>query len=172
MASVTVFVDDAVQGRFPGICVSSGAPADRRIRFEQRVGGSSPLLLLLIVLGPIGWLALLLLSGRGERLDVFLPVSDAITERWKNQRLHRQAALIGVAMTAVLVFTTGPSAFTLGSLAVAGVWALAAHTWLYVDGVGIDLGASRRWVTLKGVDESFAAAVRDEQANRPERSRY
>jgi hypothetical protein len=43
---------------------------------------------------------------------------------------------------------------------------------LYVDGVGIDLDASRRWVTLKGVDESFAAAVRDEQANRPERSRY
>jgi hypothetical protein len=164
MASVRVFVDDAVQGRLPSLCVSSGAPADRRRRVAQRVGGPNPALLLLVLLGPPGWILLLLLSGRGERLDMLLPVSDAVARRWEQRTWHRRLAVGATALGGAVLFVAGPSPITLGLTAAAAIWAFAAHFLLLMDGIGIHLDASRRWVTLKGVDQAFAAAVRAEQA--------
>jgi hypothetical protein len=166
MTSVRVFVDDAVQGRLPNLCASSGAPADQWRRFEQRVGGPNPALLLLVLLGPPGWILLLLLSGRGERLDVLLPVSDAVTRRWEQRLRHRRIAVSATVLGVVVVVLAGPSLVPLGLIAAAATWAFVAHFLVLMDGIGIDLDASRRWVTLKGVDEAFAAAVRAEQATR------
>jgi hypothetical protein len=166
VASVTVFVDDAVQGHFPDVCVSSGAPADRMARFEQRIGGSSPALLLLVFLGPVGWLLLLLLSGRGERLEVVLPVSNEVTERWRRLKQYRRIAVGTLALAFLNLLLNGPSLTSLVLVAATAAWALACHARMAFDGIGIHLDASRRWVTLKGVHKSFAASVRSEQANR------
>src|SRR4029450_2433849 len=62
MADVRVFVDDAVLGRLPDVCAKSGAPADGWLTVTETVGRSggiaTPWLLLLLILGPLGWLAL------------------------------------------------------------------------------------------------------------------
>jgi hypothetical protein len=166
MASVTVFVDEAVQGHFPRVCVSSGAPADREARFEQRIGGSSPALLLLVFLGPVGWLLLLLLSQRGERLEILLPVSNEVTERWRRLKQFRRIAVGAIALACLNVYFNGPSPTSLVLLIASATWGLACQVWVVYEGIGIHLDASRRWVTLKGVDDAFAAAVRAERANR------
>jgi hypothetical protein len=166
MASVTVFVDEAVQGRFPGICVSSGASADREARFEQRIGGSSPALLLLVLLGPVGWLLLLLLSQRGERLEILLPVSNEVAERWRRLTRYRRIAVGTTALAFLNLLLNGPSLTTLVLFNASVAGFVACHARVIFGGIGIHLDASRRWVTLKGVHKSFAASVRSEQANR------
>ena len=68
-----MFVDDAVLGRFPPVCAKTGAPADGWLSVTETVGRSggvaTPWLLLLLVLGPLGWVALLViaLAGSGQR---------------------------------------------------------------------------------------------------------
>ena len=57
MSTVTLFVDDAVQGHVPMVCVVTGAPADGIHRVEQSVGPPAWVFVLLL-LGPIGWIAL------------------------------------------------------------------------------------------------------------------
>jgi hypothetical protein len=166
MASVTVFVDEAVQGRFPGICASSGALADRKLRFEQRIGGSSPALLLLVFLGPVGWLLLLLLSQRGERLEILLPVSNEVTERWRRLKLYRRIAVGTLALAMLNLLLNGPSLTSLVLFNASWVWVLTCQARVVFGGIGIHLDASRRWVTLKGVHKSFAASVRAQQTNR------
>jgi hypothetical protein len=66
MAAVRVFVDDAVLGRFPPVCAKTGMPSDGRLAVTTTVGGSgrvsAPWLILLVLLGPIGWVALAVLA--------------------------------------------------------------------------------------------------------------
>ncbi len=94
MASVTVFVDDAVRGRFPPVCAYTGAETRRLARVDARVGG------------PSGWVWLLLLGGPPG-------------------------------------------------------WALLVLILVCFDGIDVDLDASRRWVTIRGVHHRFAAATAD-----------
>ena len=75
MATVSVFVDDAVRGRLPHICVETGLPADGKLVVEQSRGGIG-FAWLLIFLGPIGWIALVVVAvlARRETLAVRAPV--------------------------------------------------------------------------------------------------
>ena len=101
MSSVTVFVDDAVQGRLPNVCVSSGEPADGLHRIHTPIGGSSGWLWLLIFLGPIGWIAMVAVSlaSRSRDLVVRLPYSQGA--------LDRDRAAFRAAVTAAGVFVAG-----------------------------------------------------------------
>lgn len=170
MARVTVFVDDAVRGALPPVCVRTGAPATEHATVDSRVGGASPLAVLLIFLGPIGWIALLVLGGRSETLVARLPVSDAVVTLWDRWRRVRLAsAAVVLAGLVLLVFTAGASGWMRVSLLVAGAGfagTVVAGVRLWSCGVGVDLDASRRWVTLRGVHPAFVDAVRLRDAAR------
>ncbi len=181
MSEATVFVDDAVTGHLPMVCVRTGAPADGLHRISQRYGGLSGWAALLIFLGPVGWivLAVLAATSRTRDLTVRLPYSRAGLEREASD--FRTALVAGAVMVAAGAVTLllvvnnrdGWSAvaqaialLAAGTALVAAVATVAFAARYSGRRPGIDLDASGRWVTLRGVDRAFAAAVRDEQVAR------
>ncbi|MGH8998598.1 MAG: hypothetical protein ACRDY7_04335 [Acidimicrobiia bacterium] len=52
MAHVTVFVDDAVRGRLPAVCVKDGTPAQGRLAVSQTIGDGTRLGVAAV---PPGW---------------------------------------------------------------------------------------------------------------------
>lgn len=165
MAAVEVFVDDAVRGRLPQVCVKTGEPADLDIVTSRSVGErTTSLVWLLVFLGPLGWLALFLFLALGpgpERLTVRLPYTRAA---WDRERHRRQIwILLGMAgVVAWLVALVDRQLLPLVWLAAgAGLLLAAFVVWslAYFDDIGISLDASRRWVTLTRVHEKFAAAA-------------
>ncbi|HEX6422555.1 MAG TPA: hypothetical protein VFZ79_03705 [Acidimicrobiales bacterium] len=147
---------------------------------------STPVLLLLLVVGPIGWLALLFLAlaspDRSEQLAVQVPWTtdtqagvDALRRR--RRYAWALAAIAAVASFAMVATAAGPVAgpgmtarvvqsivLLVGVAAVAV--ALAAEWRLGRRAVRVDLDASRRWVTLGNVHPAFARAVRADQRRR------
>ena len=164
MAAVTVFVDDAVRGRFPPVCAATGAPASRLVRVDSQVGGPSPLVWLLLLAGPPGWVLLVVLLAccRTESLSVSVPYSDEVLARARRvRRVRWVSALVAVCAAAVAVsgWLLLVSVWLTLALAAAMV-AVVAHGVLVFDGVSTQLDASRRWVTIGGVHADFANAVR------------
>lgn len=165
MAAAKAFVDDAILGRLPQVCVKTGHPADMEVRRTTTVGGfGSGLWLLLLFLGPPGWLALVvvaLLGPRQEALTVRLPYTRVAWDA-ERQRSYRVVALAVFGFAALAVAVLARGLFPLMWVA-AGCLALLAAFFLgsvaYFDDVGISLDASRRWVTLTRVHPTFAAAA-------------
>ena len=181
MAEVTVFVDEAVLGRLPRLCSKRGTPTGSRLRTVEEVGRSNRLgvLWLLVLAGPLGWIALLFLASRdaGEHLAVEVPMSDgAYDELAAAQRLRWVALASGaVALVALLLLgswaqlqTTGVVLLATAAVATVVVVCIAERR-IGRASVGVSLDASRRWVTLAGVHPDFAAACREQQAERPVR---
>jgi hypothetical protein len=84
MAEVTVFVDDAVLGRLPAICVKDGVATTDRLTLDQDVGWSPGfgLACLLLLAGPLGWIGLFVLGAvGGDSLTVTLPYSEVAHNR-------------------------------------------------------------------------------------------
>jgi hypothetical protein len=167
---VTVFVDDAVRGRLPDICVKDGVPTRGRTRVTEEIGRSNRLgvLWLLVLAGPIGWLALLFLLSRdsGEYLTVELPYSDGaharLTAAYRLRTVARRVAVFGgLGLLAVTLLAHLQAAgFALIILTV-GAGAIAMVVADYRIGrvlVAVRLDASRRWVALRNVHPAFAAA--------------
>ena len=167
MASVSVFVDDAVLGRLPKVCAKTGAPSDGLQRIDQARGGLGAAWVLLL-LGPIGWVIFLVvaLTSRPEVLTVRVPMSTDALEHERRLSRARRAIVAG----ALLILAAGlleleplPVKTWLGFALVAGIAAIAVQLVLSFDRVDIRLDASRRWVTLSGVDARFASEVRAQQ---------
>ncbi|MGI9023105.1 MAG: hypothetical protein ACR2HV_07735 [Acidimicrobiales bacterium] len=170
MASATVFVDDAVLGRLPGICAQDGVATTSRFRIVEEIGGSARLgiLWLLILAGPLGWIVLLFLAGRdsGEHLAVEVPYSQAAYDRFvKGRRLWKGAIVLGaVAVVGLLWLTAWANLGTAGALLAfvclfaAMVTVLIGQWRMSTNLVGVRLDASRRWVTLTNLHPAFAAA--------------
>src|SRR5579872_339974 len=81
VASTRVFVDDAVLGHLPPVCVKDGIPTSDSLVLTENVGGRTGLGIawLLLLVGPLGWLGLLILSASrqsGDILTVTLPYSE------------------------------------------------------------------------------------------------
>ena len=179
MSTVTVFVDDAVQGHLPMVGATDGAPAEGLHRIHLTVGGPSLLLLLLIFVGPIGWIMLIALSASrsGRAFTVRLPYTHAALRR--ERTTYRAAVVAGAVFlgsaTAWVFAMTGPSPrsnvretmiLLLGAGAIAALVATVALGARYsLARPGIELDASGRWVTLRGVHPAFAAAC--DAARRP-----
>ncbi len=163
-AEVTVFVDDAVRGRFPHVCAKTGTPSAAYWRIDQPISGLG-LAWLLLLLGPIGWVAFLVLAAVKDRevVSVRLPYSDEAAERLTELRRSRTIAALLVPVPLLGIFA-------LGSLVPVAVWfvfagAIAAlAVWFQIriatERVTVSLDASRRWVTLGNVSPAFASAVR------------
>jgi hypothetical protein len=176
MAAVTVFVDRAVQGHLPGVCVIDGVGTAGRLTFHETVGDGARLGVawLLLLAGPLGWLGLLVIaavqSGRGEVLTVRLPYSAPAADRLHAaRRLARSGWALVVAGTVLALAMAAVSwrpmyeSLLLGAALAAGVAGLVAvgvGQWRVGRlTVGITLDASRRWVTLAGVHPAFASAA-------------
>jgi len=163
MATVTVFVDQAVHGDLPRMCARTGRPTDELAWFERPVGRRSSAMYLLVLLGPVGWLALLALvaTERRETLRVRLPYS---AEAWRDDRRYgRWAAGSFVGGAAVLlaygVVGTGPGGgwVVVGAGLILGGMAIAAMRRAQDPDFSMD--ASRRWVTLTHVHPAFVTAT-------------
>jgi hypothetical protein len=168
MASVEVFVDDAVRGRLPAVCAATGAPADGRLRIDQVTGGLAAAWLL-IFLGPLGWIVLVVLAvtSRREVLRVRLPWSEVAADRERRlvrTRLVSICSAIGFALLLVLRWV--PLLDPLWAIAVVagGVATVVSQFRLSRQTVHIHLDASRRWVTLTNVHPTFAKAVEHQSA--------
>jgi hypothetical protein len=174
--AVTVFVDDAVLGRLPQICVTDGVETDDRIVQRIEVGGRGlGVASLLVLAGPIGWLGLALVSlGRRPRevLTVELPMSEPAYLRLRAARrrdslagVEAAIAAIGLLLAVVVPWNGAPilRPFVALALAAAVVAAVVdkvrAYRRLRSMSVECDLDASRRWVTIYGAHPAFVAAA-------------
>jgi hypothetical protein len=184
VAEVRVFVDDAVQGTLPNVCAKDGVATTDRLRFRDELGDRAGLGVawLLLLLGPLGWLGLVVISvmrsGRSEVLTVELPVSEPAYQRLRAaRRLRRNAVVAAVLAGAVcllaLAFRSGSwspwlvlAMVALAVVVVASVVLLIADSRVRAAVVGLDLDASRRWVTLSRVHPAFAAACQAQQRER------
>ncbi|MGQ0830433.1 MAG: hypothetical protein ACT4OV_02030 [Microthrixaceae bacterium] len=193
MAEVTVFVDDAVRGTLPSVCVKDGvatadqlAVRDELFRDGDRAGLGVAWLLLL--LGPLGWIGLLLMlisrGQRGEVLTVQVPMTEAAYQRLRAaRRLGRNALVVGVVSGGVAVMAAGSALGNADAIAsrtfalLAGLTLVGAIVARFVADrrernatIGVDLDASRRWVTLSRVHPAFAAACQAHHQRQVERT--
>lgn len=166
--AVTVFVDDAVRGDFPPICARSGRYTEEIVRYQRRTSTWSAWTVLLLFLGPPGWivaLVLLLMSSGGETLTVRLPYHPDEFARDRRLRNLKWTAVTVAAVSVVGAFAlvgTGPGGVWVAiGLAALGVL-LVLMAWQRFDDIGFELDASRRWVTFRRVHPAFIDAV---QAN-------
>ena len=164
MASITVFADRAVRGDLPHVCVRTGQSSEIWVQVREAVGGLGAAAWILVLLGPLGWIALAILSTVGtgrEMLTVRLPYSHEAWDRLIRRRRIRFAG--GLWALGVLgAIAVGVVSAHFWSLAAAGAGLLvatAAQVMLSFDEVGVSLDATRRWVTLMGVHQAFADAA-------------
>jgi len=181
MEAVTVFVDDAVLGELPPVCVITGARTNDRLTFTQDVGGRTGLGVawLLVLAGPLGWIGLLVIASMrpgGESLTVTLPYSEDAHLHMKRARRVRTLAtlvMLGAAVTALLSLQRGSTdarllALGLAVVAVGGLIRVVIES-VHVNKatVRLSLDASRRWLTLSGVHGNFVAAVQRDEHSSP-----
>ncbi len=173
MANVTVFVDDGVLGNLPEVCAVTGIPTGDKLTFRKQVGGSTGLGVawLLVLAGPLGWLgiAAMALFRRGaEYLTVTLPYSENVQLRRVQAEKAQLKAMVVMVVALVLAFVAfvqesyGSDLLALG-LAAIGVGALVTMVMcarrIHHLSVQLTLDASRRWLTLWGVNPEFVLAV-------------
>jgi hypothetical protein len=190
MAQVTVFVDDAVRGTLPSICVKDGVATVDRLVIRDQPGDRAGLGVawLLLLAGPLGWLGLLIISfargGRAEVLTVEVPMSEPAYQRIRAaRRLRRRAVVVGVlagvlAMVSLTGDRTSGGAFEGAALGlIAAVVVVGAVITLFVADhggtnatIGVDLDASRRWVTLSRVHPAFVAACQAQEQRQVQRT--
>ena len=162
MRTVRVFVDDAVEGRLPPVCVLTGAEADSYRAVRRRIGGIGAGAWLLVLLGPVGWLLIALVdlaSGRTEFLTVLLPYEADAWNRLERDRHMRFIAGLGAFVAGALVLTRWAPWLWVAALVSALAMYLVMQTRLSRVETNLDLDASRRWVTISGISEAFAEAA-------------
>ncbi len=171
MADVTVFVDDAVTGALPAVCAKDGTATGDRMRVRSDVGGTAGLGVawLLLLAGPLGWLGLLVISGSkgssGDVLTVDLPISEPAYQRVRAARALRGRACLagmlgGASVLAAAMVGDGWMLMPIAAavVVIAIVVLFVAESRINRSLVGVELDASRRWVTLSKVHPAFVAA--------------
>ena len=169
MAAVSVFVDDAIRGHLPLVCAKTGEPADLVVRMRQPVGGGfTPVAWLLLLLGPVGIVALVVLAVAWpqEQLTVRIPETEASFQHERQLERWRLAALgAGVVVPFLGILGVGMFPFLWLAAGVAFFVAAGALTWmLWRQSIGVSIDVTRRWVTLTGVHPAFAEAVQRQEA--------
>lgn len=165
MTAVSVFVDDAIRGDLPMVCVKTGQPADFLVRMRQPVGGGIPgWVWFLFFFGPLGIFGLLvaaLFSPGTEYLTVRIPESEASfqserqLERWRLAALGAGSLLLVFGALQLGMFPHVWLVLGLACFMFAGVL-----TWMHWrQRIGVSIDVTRRWVTLANVHPSFAEAL-------------
>jgi hypothetical protein len=178
MATAIVFIDDAVLGRLPSVCAKTGVETVDHLNITVPVGGSDGLGVawLLLLAGPFGWIGLgvYAMGRRSETITVRLPYSDAAYAQLSQaRRVRRNAGLASLALFVLGLFLLIPQTFTsrvgAAALAVLGLGMLISYLAQTFHckrlAVRVALDGSRRWVTLSGVSDVFAEAVRRSEAD-------
>ena len=148
------------QRSLPEVCAATGEPADWLLNLEAR-SPASPLWLLLVFLGPLGWLLLLAVALRGNPgTSVDVPVSQKVMDDVREKR-RRWWIMLGAMAAAVMAFGVMASSQLFPAAWMVFIPVIALGIWtglvqphrirLSIDGVGL--------VTLRNVDPAFVAAV-------------
>lgn len=173
MAEVTVFVDAAVLGTLPPVCVKEGSATHDRLTIDSEISGGAGLGVawVLVLFGPIGWVGLIaiaLMRRPSDLLTVRLPFSEHAYQRYRLARRMRRTWFIGAFVLAVVALVSDRALHPLGAFAgvLLGLCALGSFVGGLVEWhgvrsatVGVELDASRRWVTLTRVHPAFAQAA-------------
>lgn len=148
------------QRDLPRVCAVTGRTADWLLTLEARKS-ANPLSLLLLFLGPLGWLILLFVAlGGADGTTVDVPVSQNVMDKVREKRRRWWIMLVGMAAAVVLfgmaassqLFPAGWMVFILPiGLAVWTGLVQPHKIRLRLDGAGL--------VTLRNVHPSFVAAV-------------
>ncbi|HEY3845036.1 MAG TPA: hypothetical protein VGL48_17455 [Acidimicrobiales bacterium] len=176
MAEVTVFIDDAVRGTLPALCIKEGVPTGDRLTVSERVSGSAGLGVawLLILFGPLGWLVLFIIACTHRPADYVtanLPFSEFAYRRMtvarRMMRTWTGLSLASAVLALVLLMYESPAA--VATSVALGVFFVAALVSSFVEAhrlrlakVGLGLDASRRWLTISGVHPDFARAAQEQ----------
>ena len=173
MANVTVFVDDAVLGNLPSVCVIEGVTTADKLTFRQPVGGRTGLGVawLLVLAGPLGWLGLVVIASfrqSADYLTVTLPYSEKVQSLRVKAERTRLTATVAMLVAVVLAFVAliqrssryDLVALGLACIGVGALYSFVMHTIrVHHLSIQLELDASRRWLTLCGVNPEFALAV-------------
>ena len=157
-----VSIDDFEDGIVPMVCASSGRPAAGLYRIRLIRTPMWPLLL--VLLGPLGWIAIPIACYFSRTTVVgYLPFTEAAQQRMRIARRHAlQLAGLSAAVGVVLVINAAGYGQTL--LGWAGLGSLVvALAFLWRAGrppgsVGGRPEPGHRWVTVTSVSAEFAAA--------------
>ena len=167
-----IHVDDLAVGAGPPVCAITGVPTDHWVGVSSSEGGFQAWWLVLVLFGPIGWVALLILAAvarRPSRVSGVLPISpEALTRYNAAVALSQRAiAIAGVALVAWvgLVIWNGagieaPAMLAMGALVGIGtvVW-LGASIVAPFRWIDLQLDGSGRWVTITRAHPDYAAAL-------------
>jgi hypothetical protein len=155
-----VFVDDYVMGRLPAVCAVTGSPTDDQIKFRSRIDRLSPAVtILLILLGPPGWLGLIVIGLTGPTLVGWLPYSITEAVRRKDQRRFVAiGTLAGVLGLLVLAGALDTPIFASLALPLLFLGVIVFGLCLYRE-PRIGLDASGRWVSIRRTHPNLAAAA-------------
>jgi hypothetical protein len=175
VAEVTVFIDDAVLGEFPPLCIKEGVPTTDRLNWREPVNRLG-LAWFLLLFGPLGWLCLWLFASWGGQVSAKVPFCEYAYRRLKvAQRMLTiwmtfavVSYLLALAAVAVHTRVSFAVAAALGAGALGATVKAVLENWrLRSLGIRLRLDGSRRWVTISGVHPAFAEAVVARRATVP-----
>lgn len=162
--ATTVFVDDYIAGRTPGICVITGEPTADRLTVRTEVDGPSAAWFVLILFPLIGWLilAVVLASARRSYLTGTLALSAAAYQHLR--RTRRTALGVAAGGLGLLLLAGTGLVDVVDSVAVVVAMAMmigGVVTYWVIESRSprVRLDASRRWVSIQQVHPNFVAAV-------------
>ena len=174
MATIELRVDDFEDGVLPWVCASSGEPVTARYGFRATHSSAWPVLLL--VAGPVGFVAMVVvmallhghvdgwlpLSDRAHEAVPRLPPSGAPTPGRGARRERRRGRAPGVVGLDHVAGRRGPR----GSVSIG--WC-AATVFRPEGSLGLRLSRNGRVVTIVDASEEFAAAYRAQEERRVRR---
>lgn len=174
MAEVKVFVQDAMAGNLPAVCVKDGTSAVGVLPVRAQIdSGTAGLgwVWLLLFLGPPGWLALMVVvlwRRPSGGVVVQVPYSSGARRRLVRTRVTERVAVVSVLVLMlgeiIILLVDPPTAALLSTLAV-GIMAVAAVVTVVSAlrlgsmEVRARIDRSGQWVVLSEVNSDFAFAA-------------
>jgi len=167
-----IHVDDLAVGAGPAVCAITGEPTDHWVRVSSSEGGFQGWWLVLVLFGPVGWIALVVLAAmarRPSRVSGVLPISAEALGRYNATVATSQRAIIaagGAMLVWIAVVAWGgrgldtPAMLVLSALVGVGllVW-LGASIVAPLRWIDLQLDGSGRWVTVTRSHPDYASAL-------------
>ncbi|MCO8127807.1 hypothetical protein NHL50_11370 [Acidimicrobiia bacterium EGI L10123] len=170
--SALIHVDDLAVGAGPAVCAITGEPTDHWVRVSSSEGGFQGWWMILVLFGPVGWIALVVLAAmarRPNRVSGVLPISAEALDRYNAAVATSQRAIIaaGLAMVAWIgaVVWDGGGIGTPAIVAVSALVGVGVVVWLGASiaapfrWIDLELDGSGRWVTVTRAHPEYAAAL-------------
>jgi hypothetical protein len=166
VARVAVRVVDFEDGALPRICASTGAEVTLLYQIPARHNPWWPYLLVLA--GPIGWIAMLVISASvGRDLPGYVPFSDVGHQRMVRSQFMT-GALTGAVVTAfsLAVLGRGSAAVVVGGIGLLVAAAGGVAAMRPAGSIGASLNPNGRTVDLIGVSRRFVERYDAQEARR------